>query len=188
MLHGVLALHAKSGGLLFSKAFSPSFGLPEVPDGPPMDPHRLSSLIFALQINATAATVGASEHQPALQSVQFGSVRTIFHCTKQLPDLLIALFVDKAVHPSAERQLLFTFSNAMSGKYGDELSMQAAQNRVRRLKGAAGVLKESVVGHVAWLLRRAMESLAQGGGACGRTRGWTSRTVTLPAMMKHPAH
>jgi hypothetical protein len=55
MLHGIIALCGRSGGLYYSKAYSSNFGLQLQEGAEKTDPHNLSSLLFALQLNAQAS-------------------------------------------------------------------------------------------------------------------------------------
>lgn len=142
MLHGVLGLCARSGALLFSKAWTPSFGLGGgkggIGNGAPIDAINLSSLVFALQLNAAAAIEDDSDEEdvavhgaapvlsvdsegPALRSVDMGAgVRVVFHSPTQLPGVLIALFAPKGEAAAVERRLLEDISGALAAKFAEQ--------------------------------------------------------------------
>ena len=153
MLHGLLGLCARSGSLLFSKSWTPSFGLDGAGvngrgNSAPIDAINLSSLVFALQINAaaavedgpvdssndTAASLLAVDSQgPVLRSVDMGAgVRIVFHSPPKLPGLLLALFAQASEPMSAavEQRLLDDISAALGSKFGAQLASRAS-NQVR---------------------------------------------------------
>ncbi len=146
MLHGIVALCPRTGSLLWSKAYAPSFGLPPPPGGQPIDAHNLASLIFALQLNAAATLsggAGGGAGAPALRSVDMGpGLRLVFYRDPELPGLLLALALDPALGPGAEQRLAESVCAAFATAYGEQLLAPAGP--VRRLRGATELVQQAL--------------------------------------------
>ena len=163
MLHGVVAVCPRSGSLLFAKAYAPSFGLPTPSGGQPMDAHNLASLVFALQLNATAVLDGNVEesgragrsedgrqgcdlHQPALRAVDMGpGRRLVFFTDPTLPGLLLMLSLDPALGERAQGMLAERIRDSFAEAFGEQLRPQpgpgAPLGPVRRLRGASEIVQ-----------------------------------------------
>ena len=151
MLHGIVALCPRTGSLLWSKAYAPSFGLPPPPGGQPIDAHNLASLVFALQLNAAAAlSSGAGDGAgdgaggaPALRSVDMGpGLRLVFYRDPELPELLLALALDPALGSGAEQRLAESICAAFATAYGEQL--RAPAGPMRRLRGATELVQQAL--------------------------------------------
>lgn len=153
MLHGIVALCPRTGSLLWSKAYASSFGLPP-PGVEQLDAHNLASLVFALQLNATAALCdgadadgGAGAHAPALRSVDMGpGLRLVFYRDPELPGLMLALSLDPALGSCAERHLAESICATFAAAFGEQLRRPpgAAAGHVRRLRGATELVQQAL--------------------------------------------
>ena len=176
MLHGIIAVCPRTGSLLFSKAYAPSFGLPLPAGGQPMDAHNLASLVFALQINATAVLDGSSrapghegssngvgEHEPVLRSVDMGpGLRLVFYKDVKLPGLLLTLSLDPALGDRAEKLLAESICNSFAVAYGEQLRQRpqsgGAALPVRRLKSAGKLVRQCLLAVSRLLLHDLMQT------------------------------
>jgi hypothetical protein len=186
MLHGVVAVCPRSGALLFAKAYAPSFGLPTPGGGQPMDAHNLASLVFALQLNATAVLDGNAEpatcaggdaagrhacglqQQPALRAVDMGpGLRLVFFQDPALPNLLLMLSLDPALGDRVQGLLAERICDAFAEAFGEQLGPQAgrgaAPGPVRRLRGASDIVQRCLASISQALLADLIQTFADKG-------------------------
>ena len=180
MLHGIVALCPRTGSLLWAKAYAPSFGLPRSAGEPAIDSHNLASLVFALQLNATAILVGADEGfsvgpaggntgEPALKSVDMGpGLRLIFYKDDKLPGLLLTLSLDPALGEHAQRVLVQSLYNSFAEKFGEQLRSSAGvgsgpSGPVRRLRGATELVQKSLASVSQYLLDDLLQTFSDRG-------------------------
>lgn len=174
MLHGIVALCPRAGSLLFARAYAPSFGLPLPSGGQPIDAHNLASLVFALQLNATAVLDGNSEDpthgsaNPALKSIDMGpGLRLVFYQDAKLPGLLLTLSLDPALGDRAQRRLAECICDAFAEAFGEQLRRHAsgagAPGPVRRLRGATELVQRCFASVSQFLLQDLMQTFSDTG-------------------------
>ena len=178
MLHGIIAFCGRSGGLYYSKAFSPNFGL-ELQSGlEKTDPHNLSSLLFALQLNAQAVSRNApdSSDQPSLRSVEMGPVSILFQRPAKCRRLIVALFVHDTMVSGAS-YLIKDIAERLHQKYQPVLESETAG--VRKFSGASAIVNTCLTNFADYLLRDAAASIT----TAGRLR-WILAASSAPAADK----
>jgi len=184
MIHGIVALCPRTGSLLFSRAYAPSFGLPLPSGGQPIDAHNLASLVFALQLNATAVRDGNGEHDangldgeagsssgandPALKSVDIApGLRLVFFTDANLPGLLLTLSLDSALGERAQRRLAESICDSFAGAFGEQLRRHAGctgvLGPVRRLRGASELVQQCFGSLSQFLLHELMQTFCDTG-------------------------
>jgi len=184
MIHGIVALCPRTGSLLFSRAYTPSFGLPLPSGGQPIDAHNLASLVFALQLNATAVRDGNEEHDasgvegeagsssganvPALKSVDIApGLRLVFFTDANLPGLLLTLSLDSALGERVQRRLAESICDSFAGAFGEQLRRHAGGTGVlgpvRRLRGASELVQQCFGSLSQFLLHELMQTFSDMG-------------------------
>ena len=132
--------------------------------GQPIDAHNLASLVFALQLNASAVLDGSAcssqaggpkeesaprSEQPALKSVCMGpGMSLVFYTDAKLPGILLAMSLSPGLGERAESFLAESMFGAFAAEFREQLQRQAVGagaagpvQPVRRLRGAGKVVQ-----------------------------------------------
>jgi len=147
MIHGVIGVCSKTGRLLFSKKYSPSYGLPASPETESIDSHKLAALIFAFQLNANACLVqsqgeDSSESAP-LKFLKFGNkLKIFFQAHPTLRNLVVALFVEEQMQEEPAHALLKNIFLNIDESSSSKASV--ANFLSGKLQGSSEVLKASM--------------------------------------------
>ena len=171
VLHGVIAFCGKSGGLYYSKAYSPNFGLANA-----TDPHNLSSLLFALQLNAKACSTSQASNaawasgrpetsveggraEPALRRVDMGATCILFYSPRECADLVVALFTDPSMGRGAA-VLIEDIANRMCQRYRSQLDSTVG---VRKFPGAGSLISDCLARLSEFFVGEIVSSVAEVG-------------------------